>query len=240
MNHQSGSELSTAESSGGSGSVKPEKILYTWSLVALLGIIAAVVFFEIAGDVWLQEGFGWDAPIMLAIHSLQTPWLDWFMKMATLTGSYGAVLVMVMAAFWLGRRRCWAELTALLVSVLGAVTINALLKLLFARPRPAVFPPLIVEHTYSFPSGHTITSVALYGFLAILFWRNHHRIWAGLSGLMIALVGFSRIYLGVHYPSDVLGAMALGAVWLLLVMVGLAWYHHLRQFEDMMQCGEGI
>lgn len=184
------------------------------------------MFAEIARDVWLQEGFGWDAPIMLAVHSLQTPWLDRLMKISTSAGSYGALLVGAMAAFWLRRRHRWAELIALLVSVVGAVAINALFKLFFARPRPNLFPPLTVEHTYSFPSGHTITAVALYGFLAILLWRNHHRLWAILAGMVIPLVGFSRIYLGVHYPSDVLGALTLGTLWLSIVMAGLVWYRH--------------
>lgn len=240
MDHQIGSEHSLAEGAQNHEDVRSRKTLYGWTLLALLWIVAAIMFFEIASDVWLREGFSWDAPIMLAIHSLQAPWLDWFMKTATLAGSYGAVLVTAAVAFWLGRRRCLAALTALLVSVVGAVIINSLLKLLFARPRPEIFPPLSVEHTYSFPSGHTITAVTLYGFLAILLWRNHHHVWAILAAMMIPLVGVSRIYLGVHYPSDVLGAMALGALWLLLVMVGVAWHGHVHRSEPPARCAELI
>lgn len=211
--------------------VQSRKRLYAWSLVTLVGILAAVIFLELAEDVWLREGFSWDAPIMLAIHSLQTPTLDWIMKAITLVGSYGAALVTVIAAIWLGRRHCWAETVALLVSVIGAATLNSLLKLVFARPRPSVFPPLTVEHTYSFPSGHSITAVALYGFLAVLLWQNHRRGWALLSGAMIPLIGFSRIYLGVHYPSDVLAAMMLGTLWLILVLTGLAWHRHWKSIK---------
>ncbi len=208
------------------------KHLTIWSLIALLGIIAAFVFLELAEDVWLREGFVWDAPLMLAIHSLQTPWLDWIMKTITQAGSYGVILVTVATSFWLGRRQRWSELVALLVSVIGAAALNSLLKLLFARPRPSVFLPLTVEKTYSFPSGHTIAAVALYGFLAILLWQNGRRGWALLVGMIVPLVGLSRVYLGVHYPSDVLGAMALGILWLLTVEVGLAWYRHYHAVEE--------
>ena len=206
--------------------IETRQHLYTWSVLALLVTVAAAVFLELAGDVWLKEGFAWDAPLMLAIHRLQTPWLDELMKAITQIGNLGVALVTVLATLWFWRHRRWGELVALLTSVLGAVSLNAVLKIVFARPRPSVFPPLVTEHTYSFPSGHTITAMALYGFLAIILWREHRRIWALLAGALIPLVGFSRIYLGVHYPSDVLGALMLGGLWLLIVVLGLAWHRH--------------
>ncbi len=215
--------------------VNSRRRLVGWGLVALLAVVAAAVFLALARTIWLQQSFSWDEPIMLAIHSLATPWLDWLMKAVTRAADAGAVLVTGIAALWLWRRRRRAETVALLICVAGAATINAVLKRVFARPRPLVFPPLTVELTYSFPSGHTITAVALYGFLAILLWRAGHRVWALLASAMIPLIGFSRIYLGVHYPSDVLGAMALGILWLILVMIGLAWYDHGHQGRNRTQ-----
>jgi len=227
MTHQTDPNTLATEKPGNHKAIQTRKRLYAWTVIIALGILAAAIFFELAEDVWLREGFAWDAPIMLAIHSLQTPTLDRIMKAITLSGSiFGVVLVMAGAAFWLGRRRCWVELAALLISVVGGAALNGLLKLLFARPRPSVFPPLTVEHTYSFPSGHTMTAVTLYGFLAILLWQHRHRGWALLAAAMVPLIGFSRVYLGVHYPSDVLGAMTLGILWLSVAMVGLAWYRH--------------
>ena len=164
---------------------------------------------------------------MLAIHSWQTPALDWLMKSITLAGSYGAGLVMIIAVAWLGRRGDRPTAMALVASVIGAVAISGLLKLVFARPRPTVFPPLTVEHTYSFPSGHSIIAVALYGFLATLLWQKRRYGWALFSAIMIPLIAFSRVYLGVHYPSDVLAALMLGLLWLMLVMTALAWHRHL-------------
>jgi undecaprenyl-diphosphatase len=94
-----------------------------------------------------------------------------------------------------------------------------LLKLLFARPRPNVFPPLTLETSFSFPSGHTMAAVAFYGLIAILLWRDHHYGWALLPGLWVPLVALSRIYLGVHYPSDVLASLAVGTIWLALILL---------------------
>jgi len=173
-------------------------------------------------NVWSKEGVSWDAPFMLTIHRLHTPVLNAIMKTVTLAGELGAALVTGGALLWLGRHHRWREAAALLICVIGAAAFNGLLKLLIARPRPSVFPPLVNERTYSFPSGHTITAVALYGFLTVLLWRQDSG-WALLTGALIPAVGFSRIYLGVHYPSDVIAAMTLGAVWLAVVIIGLTW-----------------
>lgn len=164
---------------------------------------------------------------MLAIQRLHTPILNIFMKIVTLGGELGAILITGGAVFWLWRHHRWEEAMALLVCVASAAAFNGLLKLFFARPRPSVFPPLVKERTYSFPSGHTITAATLYGFLTILLWQQGSN-WAALTGAMIPAVGFSRVYLGVHYPSDVIAAMILGVVWLAIVMVGLTWHLQLQ------------
>ena len=92
------------------------------------------------------------------------------------------------------------------------------LKLLFARPRPALFPPLVVESGFSFPSGHVTTSVAVYGLLAVFLWRQGHRGWAIVAAAWVLVVAVSRIYLGVHYPSDTLGSITFASLWLWAVV----------------------
>jgi len=94
----------------------------------------------------------------------------------------------------------------------------------FQRPRPEPFFDLLAPRTYSFPSGHTMAATLLYGLLAvfaILLWKGRHwRMLAILGALLaIALVGFSRIALGAHYLTDVLGAIVLGASWLILCLL---------------------
>jgi len=105
-----------------------------------------------------------------------------------------------------------------LVSFGGTVALNIMLKALFTRPRLQLFPPLVVETSFSFPSGHTMVAVAFYGLISILLWRKRQYAWAILAGVWVFLVGLSRIYLGVHYPSDVLASLAVGTIWLVLIL----------------------
>jgi membrane-associated phospholipid phosphatase len=193
--------------------------LRVWLPGLLLVIAASAIFIDLAGDVWLREGFAWDVPLIVAIHAYSAPWLDGVMLGITHLGTYGASLAAVGVSVWMWRRHDRMHIWALWVSFGGAVVANAALKLLFARPRPTFFPPLMVETDYSFPSGHVIAATALYGFLALLLWHNRQRLYALLVALPIPLVALSRVYLGVHYPSDVLGAFAVGILWLALVWV---------------------
>ena len=110
---------------------------------------------------------------------------------------------------------------ALGVSVAGAGILSATLKLLFARPRPTVFTPLTPEATFSFPSGHTLGAIAFYGLIAYFLWRQDRRISAVLAWVFAFWIALSRIYLGVHYPSDVLGSFTIGLLWLGVVIGGI-------------------
>jgi undecaprenyl-diphosphatase len=193
-----------------------------WLSQSLFGLVVigfpTIIFGELAEDVWFREGFSWDAPIILGIHSLSSPNLDSVMKLITQTGNAGAIALVLALAGWFFWKRQSINAFSILSAFGGAVAINALLKLVFARPRPHLFPPLVVETDFSFPSGHVTAAVAVYGFLAFLLWQNRHRVWAALSALWILVVAFSRIYLGVHYPSDTLAAMAFTSLWLIAVL----------------------
>lgn len=179
--------------------------------------ILAAIFLDLTGDVLFKEGLAWDVPLMLAIHHYRRPWLDTLFMAITQTG--GVLLVVPVAGLvgrWWQQQRL--EALTLLISCGGAVIINNVLKFLIARPRPQVFPPLTVETSFSFPSGHTMAAVAFYGLLAILLWRKRHYWGAVCATGWVVLVSFSRIYLGVHYPSDVAAALAVGLLWLWLVV----------------------
>lgn len=187
-------------------------------LVALGLLLAAVaLFLELAEDVWLNEGFSWDVTIMLDIHTLSRPWLDKLFWLITQTGGLLIFLPVAGTAVWFWRRDQQKGTWLVLASFGGALLLNSLLKLLFARPRPNVFPPLTTETSYSFPSGHAMSAVAVYGLLALLLWRRGKRGWAVLAGCWVPLVALSRVYLGVHYPGDVLASLALGIIWLIIV-----------------------
>jgi len=193
-----------------------------WLSQYMLGLVVVVfsifIFAKLAEDVWFKEGFSWDAPIILGIHRLSNPTLDIFMKLVTQTGNAGAIAIVLIMAGWFIWKHRQIDALSILGAFGGAVGINALLKLIFARPRPHLFPPLVVETNFSFPSGHVTAAVAVYGFIAFLLWQNRHRIWAVVSALWIFMVALSRIYLGVHYPSDTLAAMAFTSLWLIGVL----------------------
>lgn len=112
------------------------------------------------------------------------------------------------------------RITAVLY-VVSAITfplISLAIKNDFARPRQEIIPPLTVEDTYSFPSGHALTAVAVYGFAAVLLWQRGHRVLAILSGIWVFMIGLCRLYLGAHYPSDVLASFAAGTILLIIVL----------------------
>jgi membrane-associated phospholipid phosphatase len=127
------------------------------------------------------------------------------------------ILVALVAAgwlAWLGRRR---DMLLVLGASAGVFVLGPLLKLLFSRPRPPVGDYLVRIDSWSFPSGHSLNSMVVLGLLTVLAARERHGVWrvvitvAGAS--LVLLVGFSRVYLGVHWPSDVLAGWLIGAAW---------------------------
>jgi undecaprenyl-diphosphatase len=161
-----------------------------------------------------------DERIRALVHAHASPTLTDLMRGVSLIGEPAVLITLgAFVIFWLvwkGRAR-----TALLfgVVVAGAELLDQLLKLLFHRLRPAVFFGLAEPAGYSFPSGHALVSFAFFSALAVF--ATPRRWWYFLlAALPIAAIGLSRVYLGMHYPSDVLGGWAAGAI--LLFSVSLA------------------
>lgn len=194
-------------------------ILRRWLPLLIILMVAADGFIDLAGDVWLQEGLEWDVPVMQAIHTFSTPLMDTIFTVITHTAGTAIIIPIVLVCGWLWYQRQFYRLALLIVSVVGNGLLNLSLKLLFERPRPDVFPPVMAESSFSFPSGHTASAVAFYGVLAVFLWEDRRRGLALLCGLWVLLVAFSRVYLGVHYPSDVLASFSLGVVWVILVIL---------------------
>jgi undecaprenyl-diphosphatase len=191
-----------------------------------LAVAAALVcaFGVLASDVWAGKGFAFDQSVMEAVHTMTSPWLTAAMQLITASAS-GLVtsgLALGLGIRWwrqVGRR---AEAVTLLITLAGSAALGEVLKRLFARPRPHLFPWLTAAGGWSFPSGHTLNAMILGGLLAWLMgrrlgdWRRV-ALWVG-AGLWVVLVGLSRVYLGVHYPSDVLASLAVGGLCLLVAM----------------------
>jgi len=204
---------------------QPKKYLLAGCILVLLFSLT-LLYIELSEDVWKGEGFSWDVPVMLFINHFRRSWLDSLMILITQTGGGWSALVFLLLLIWLEYRQQKITAMAAAISFLGATSINALLKLIYERSRPDVLRPLVEVNSYSFPSGHTITAVALYGFLAYVLWQNSQRMLALFTILWACWIAFSRIYLGVHYPSDVLGAVAVGGLWLSAVLIGMNYYFH--------------
>jgi len=116
---------------------------------------------------------------------------------------YGAIIVTILCFILIKDKRC-----ALFIMLSGLITVllNYLLKMIFMRDRPIELM-IISESGYSFPSGHAMLSMGFYGFIIYIIRKfnvKYKNLWSGLLGALIILIGLSRIYLGVHYPSDVL------------------------------------
>lgn len=144
---------------------------------------------------------GWLTPIMVSITQLASP--------AVLL-----VLLVVVAAFAPGRRPGWC----CAVNLVLVVVLNEVLKFIVHRPRPDGFR-LISEVGYSFPSGHSMVAMAFFGLLIWMVWRYERDrtmrlLWSVFFALVILAVGLSRIYLGVHYASDVIAGFCVSLVWL--------------------------
>ena len=196
-------------------------------LVAGFIIFATMTFtlWEISEDINKREPLTIaDAQLSTWLHLRTLPWLTSAMFAVTSLGSSLVVscIAVVFGVYLIWRRRFY-WLAAFLSSVYGGMLLNRILKYAFQRPRPHFDDPLLSLTSYSFPSGHTMTATVLYGVLAAYFFTTTHD-WRRrvliifIASFLILLVGFSRIYLGAHYLSDVLGAMAEGLAWLALCL----------------------
>lgn len=189
------------------------------NLRLIFAAVAACVF------IWLLEELGEgeltkldSGAYLLFVQTLRQPWLTPYMASISELAQPVVLLVMLLAveAFAPGRRpgACAA------VNLVCAAALNILLKQLIQRPRPDGFR-LITESGYSFPSGHSMAAMAFYGLLAWMVWhyeRDRLVRWLCVAGfaLVIVLIGISRIYLGVHYASDVIAGFCVSLVWLAL------------------------
>jgi membrane-associated phospholipid phosphatase len=190
-----------------------------------LGLLAAAgclwIFGRLARDVVSNDPLlSVDQTAATAIHELRTPTLTAFFLIVTALGSIEAIALMSLGgAVVFGAWRRWLLFGTWVIAAGGSVVLILLLKALFARPRPYFEHPLLLETYYSFPSGHAMEAVILYGMLAhfavlaLRTWRTRAAVIFGTS-LLVLLIGFSRMYLGVHYLSDVVAGFAAGGVWL--------------------------
>jgi undecaprenyl-diphosphatase len=197
-----------------------EESLRARPLVALgVATFCSLVFLAITGEVLEGTVPSLDESISRSVHAWSSPAFGALMRFFTQVGSYFVIsCVVACVAVWALLRKA-PDLSIELVAVtIAAMSLNAALKHTFDRPRPDLFPEAVLPETWSFPSGHSMVSLAAYGTAGFVVSRLEPRFrtpaWIAVA-IVVPLVGLSRVYLGVHWPSDVAAGFAAGAVLLI-------------------------
>ena len=159
----------------------------------------------------------WDVAVLRFIHLHASPWLDRVVVPITDLGTWRAVVPISVAllGYFLVRRRI-EKSSFVLLSMVGAWILNDAAKGFYGRERPALWSSAAPAMYFGFPSGHAMASMALGTVLTVLAWRTRARSAVlSISALFVVAVSASRLYLGVHYPSDVLAAWLASLAWVL-------------------------
>ena len=194
-------------------------------VLALLGVslAASILFVLVADEVLENETLGFDRSVLLAIHSISHPVLDHLAVNLTQFGdvSFVPVLTLVLAVL-LGKKLGTNYALLLLVGVGGSSLLNIVLKLLFSRQRPELWQWIVHESTFSFPSGHAMASMSLAASLVAALWFTRYRLLALCSGAVyVVVIALTRLYLGVHYPTDIFAGWLLAVAWVGVVSLAV-------------------
>lgn len=214
-------------------------VQHQWPVLYIVGtlLISAMMltaFVELAWETMFQQTTDvFDMVMIWLTRYFASPRVDQVMIFITDLG-YGKLYFLIVSAIFLLilYLKRWREAAGLAICLAGGAVLNLLLKNLFERARPELFR--LVEATgYSFPSGHAMVSLCFYGMAAFLLARGLKR-WQGrvlvisAAGLLIAAIGVSRVYLGVHYPTDIAAGYAAGSMWLAFCISLLMWWEKER------------
>lgn len=216
-----------------------QRLISAALLPGLLAAAAALVLFTWLGREILEgEVLAFDEYIRGLVHGAASARLTALMRAASTVGGPKVLIPvgLLMALVFLAKR--WRRGALLvIVTLAGAALLNGLLKFSFARVRPAALFDYPLPGSPSFPSGHALYAATVFGGLAVLLsTRLKHRalrivVWS-VAITLILLVGLSRIYLGVHYPSDVVAGYAVGVIWVTSVAFGDRLARHRRRLRS--------
>ena len=194
---------------------------------ALIAVVAIIGFAELAEQVLAGETQAFDEATLRWIHAHRSPMLDSIMVEMTPLGTGSVVLVVVgVASLFLWHTQHKHSARLLLAATAGNILLNGALKLVYQRQRPSLFTWGTTAVSSSFPSGHAMSATVVYATVAYLVMRLQKHLWAKVltacaATLLILLVCLTRLYLGVHYPSDVIGGIIVGLGWAAFCMATL-------------------
>jgi membrane protein DedA with SNARE-associated domain len=204
--------------------------------LAVLGL-AAWLFTSVLQDVVAGDELSRiDEPVTRYLTGHRVAWLTTLLRGVSRVGDLVTLAALVIAAgAWAWRRsKTWVPMATMAAAFLGAAALNAVVRPLVGRPRPQIGPMIDSASGFAFPSAHATQTIAVYGALAVLgsrhlrSWTRAVAVWTAAT-LVVLLVGFSRLYLGINWITDVVGGYALGALWLVAVLATTgALRHHQR------------
>lgn len=204
------------------------------TIAFVLSVLCIIGFAMVSLFVKDHQIIGFDRTIISAVQGLESPGLTKVMKLFTFIGSTKFVIILsLLLVFFLYKvLQHRLEVVLFIVVLMGSGIINQLLKQFFHRVRPD-FHRLIEISGYSFPSGHAMNAFTVYVMISFLLWRHiSSRLGRGVliffSIMMILAIGISRIYLGVHYPSDVIGGYLASGVWVSMAIFFFQFYKEKR------------
>jgi len=196
------------------------KKMFSPLLLSYGGALLALVLFErLADEIGEGDTIRFDQAVRGFVHGFASPGVTRVMTALTEIGNIGTVVIATLLGcllLWIYGRRKGAVLLS--VTVAGATVLMFLLKLLFHRQRPSPYFGIATPRDFSFPSGHALVAFCFWGVLAVIVSTEQRRLASRIAMWVLAVamvlgIGLSRIYLGVHYPSDVLGGYLAAVVW---------------------------
>ncbi|QST01271.1 phosphatase PAP2 family protein [Pontibacillus sp. ALD_SL1] len=211
---------------------KPSDFSKKSLIILLIGFVtigmAVYLFAELAEQVIAEEKFAFDQMVTDWVRDIQAPWLGtmfgWITELGSVMLLTVASILFALFIYFFTKKSRWV-IVYFAINMLGISLLTKVLKLLFERQRPEVLQQY--DGTgFSFPSGHTTGSMVFYGFMIYMVsttkWKKSIRyVLNTILGLLIFLIGFSRVYLGVHFPTDILAGFAFGISWLFVCIYGL-------------------
>ncbi len=190
-----------------------------WRLLLLFGgvLLPLAGFAALADEIHEAESLHFDDVLLLRMHGLASPALDaLFILVSKLGYQWGVIPLDVVIVVVLLAARRWRKAAFAATAFIGSALLNLGSKQVFQRDRPSLWESIAPESTFSFPSGHAMGSMTLALTVVFLAWHTRWR-WPVLlaAALFVVLVGLSRVYLGVHYPSDILAGWCAALVWVI-------------------------
>lgn len=188
--------------------------LLLWALFPLQIFLVLAIFVSLA-----PQSLGLDNAILLSLHQTANPFLDRLAQNITALGIYGGTLpIIILLSGLLIYQKQWRSLVYVVITALGSIGLSYGTKYAFDRPRPHLWESVYTATSPAFPSGHALSSMMLAMVMIILTWNTAWR-WLTffLSVAFVLVIAWTRLYLGVHYPSDILGGWSLAIAWSLLV-----------------------